>query len=216
MTVDQNTPRPSVRGRRPTTAADRPSAAPNHVWRGDADLVADVRACGPDAYAELYRRHEPAALAYAHALTRDAHLAKDVVAEAFARVLAALLDGGGPRTDYRRYLFATVRNLAYRMGALRSREVIVADPSPPQRGEEAPATARSLQDSALGEAFCRLPGPAQHLLWLSAVEGWSVGELANALDVSPGTAATRAYRARAALRTSLAHVDRAAIIQPTS
>lgn len=172
--------------------------------RTDAELVTAVRAEAIEAYAELYRRHQRDAFAFALALTRDPDLARDVSAEAFARVLAALLDGLGPHTDFRRYLLVTVRNLSYRMGARRRRDLIVAEPPAPER--DTPAPPHLLQDPALTEAFGRLPERWQRLLWRSAIDGLSLQELAAELEVSPATAAARTYRARTALRASLAAV----------
>src|SRR5260370_39865893 len=64
------------------------------------------------SYAELYIEHAPAARRVALSLVpRD--VADDIVAEAFARVLAATREGGGPSHAFRAYLLRAVRNLAH-------------------------------------------------------------------------------------------------------
>lgn len=176
----------------------------------DDELVQAWRNGDPDAYGVLYRRHQRTAYAVASSVTRDGDLANDVVAEAFASVLAAAANGRGPRTDFRRYLCAAVRNHSYRMSARRRREVAVSEPGEPRQADE-PAVALALHDPVLREAFRRLPSGWQRVLWLSAVDGWSASELAAELDVSPGTAAARTYRARNALRSTILEIEREAL-----
>lgn len=189
-------------------ARRRSSAAGGALALGaptDDELIGGVRASDPAAYAELYRRHRGAAVGVALAITRDPDLAKDVVAETFASVLAALNNGAGPHSNFRRYLCAAVRNHAYRMGARARREVAVSEPPRIQVIEE-PVIASTLHDPALTEAFGRLPREVQRVLWLTAVDGWTPQELSEVLHVSPGTAAARAYRARVALRAAMDQV----------
>ena len=59
-------------------------------------------------------------------------MADDIVAEAFARVLAAIRAGGGPDHAFRPYLLAAVRNLANDWIAARRRVTVIGD-----LGEEA-------------------------------------------------------------------------------
>src|SRR6202034_3516226 len=79
----------------------------------DAELITASRASGSDAYAVLYQRHVVAARGLARQLVRGRAEAEDIVAEAFARVLAQLKRGRGPDTAFRAYLLTTVRRVAY-------------------------------------------------------------------------------------------------------
>ncbi|TAM94108.1 MAG: sigma-70 family RNA polymerase sigma factor [Rhodanobacteraceae bacterium] len=56
-------------------------------------------------------------------------------------------------------------------------------------------------------ALDTLPAAWSEVFWLLEVEGYSYSEVAGILDVSPGTIASRLYRARAALRQVLADTD---------
>src|SRR5689334_10847027 len=76
----------------------------------DAELIAGVRGGDEHAYDLLYRRHSESALRYARSLAKSTVDAEDVVAEAFARVLAALQAGMGPEEAFRPYLLSVVRN----------------------------------------------------------------------------------------------------------
>jgi DNA-directed RNA polymerase specialized sigma24 family protein len=64
---------------------------------------------GVRSYEELYVEHTPAARRLALSMVSP-DVADDIVAEAFARVLAAIRSGGGPSQTFRGYLltrFAT-------------------------------------------------------------------------------------------------------------
>ena len=54
-------------------------------------------------------------------------VADDIVAEAFARVLAAIRAGGGPDRAFRGYLLAAVRNVANDWIAGRRRVTVIGD-----------------------------------------------------------------------------------------
>ena len=76
----------------------------------EAELVERVRGGDNQAFAELYRRHRKVAVSTARWLLPSRAEVDDVVADAFAGVLAAIQNGNGPRDDFRRYLLAAVRN----------------------------------------------------------------------------------------------------------
>jgi RNA polymerase sigma factor (sigma-70 family) len=80
----------------------------------------------PESYEELYLEHEPSARRLALSMV-PADVADDIVAEAFARVLAALRSGGGPDHAFRAYLLTAVRHLAYDWHQARRRLTVVGD-----------------------------------------------------------------------------------------
>src|ERR1700710_1337520 len=82
----------------------RPDTDPDDIAPDDAELMAAVRAGRTEAYGVLYRRPAAAARAQARQLTGCAAEADDLVAEAFTKLLATLLGGGGPDTAFRAYL----------------------------------------------------------------------------------------------------------------
>src|SRR5262245_10219995 len=75
-----------------------------------------VRAGDTEAYGVLYERHLDAAKRAASCLVQTPVEREDLVADAFARVLRALRDGGGPTAEFRAYLLVTMRNAAISMG----------------------------------------------------------------------------------------------------
>jgi len=78
------------------------------------------------SYQELYVEHAPAARGLALSMVPP-DVADDIVAEAFARVLAAIRAGGGPDHAFRAYLLAAVRNLASDWMAARRRMTVIGD-----------------------------------------------------------------------------------------
>ena len=170
--------------------------------RTDADLIEATRAGDDQAYAELWTRHQPAALRQARALTRNDP--EDLVSEAFSRILVILRDGGGPDTAFRPYLLTAVRRLSIdRAKSAQQREVPTGEESDLDR-----PTLESLEgqhvegvDAALAwSAWTSLPEPTRALLWHAVVEEERPAEIARTLGVSANSVASRTKRARERLR----------------
>lgn len=167
--------------------------------RSDGELVELARRGERAAYAELWRRHASAGIAVArsHSPSLDA---EDLVAEAFSRIFATILAGGGPQEAFRPYLFTTIRNTAAGWGKGR-RELPVEDAEAIEDPRFSADTAELAIDGSLAvEAYRRLPVAWQEALWYAEVEGLAPRELAPLLGLSPNAAAALAYRAREGLR----------------
>lgn len=79
---------------------------------GERELVEQARSGDREAFGELVRRHRAEALGLAGALTKDAHLAEDVVQEALIRAflhMGTLMDAG----RFMPWFHRIVRNQAY-------------------------------------------------------------------------------------------------------
>ena len=105
-------------------------AVRRHRRPGHSSLQASEDApdgAGPGrSYGELYVEYAPAARGVALSMVPP-DVADDIVAEAFARVLAAIRAGGGPDHAFRPYLLAAVRNLANDWIAARRRVTVIGD-----------------------------------------------------------------------------------------
>lgn len=148
-------------------------------------------------FAALYAEHLPAARRAALALVPP-DAAEDIAQEAFARVLAALAAGGGPRGEFRPYLLAAVRNLAADYLAQR-RRVLPLDPRAvrvPGAGELA---VRAEEQRMTRRAFESLSARHRAVLWQTEVEGRTPARLAPAAGMTPNAVAALAWRARLAL-----------------
>ena len=181
----------------------------------DAELVSRARS-GQDApYAELFRRHQPAAIALARTLT-DRAAADDVVAEAFEKLLMRIRAGGGPQSAFRPYLLQTVRTVSVD-AARRTRHLVVADDpeavADPDAEPDDSLFDRVYEKTTLARAFGALPDRWQTFLWLSFVEGADRGEIATILGINVGGVSALGYRAREGLRR--AYLDAHLVSAPT-
>ncbi len=179
-----------------------PPAGPVDRPQGDAELVAQVREGRDEPYAELYRRHQPAALALARRLTEHTS-ADDVVSEAFEKLLQRIREGRGPEAGFRPYLLRTVRTVAVDTSR-RTRRLVVAE-DPEDAGHSPPTEGDALVDAVherttLARAFAALPERWQTFLWLSFVDDANRAEIAEILGINVASVSALGYRAREGLR----------------
>lgn len=178
----------------------------------DAELVERIRA-GRDAdggaAAELYRRHTPMALRLAHRLRGGDGSGEDLVSEAFLRSWQRV--AAGHRIEsFKSYLMRVVRNLhvdrlrrdanLIHLETLGEHELALTADSPADELD------RIEQADEVRSAMAMVNPRYRRALWLSAVEGCSASEVAEALDASRSTAAVVLFRARKALRAAYADV----------
>ncbi|WP_435769120.1 RNA polymerase sigma factor [Nocardioides sp. SYSU DS0651] len=170
----------------------------------DADLLARARAGDERALADLYQAHAEAARRFALSLTRNPTDADDLVADAFARVVAQLRAGRGPATNFRAYLLSTVRNRHLDVARRAAREVASSDqPWVLDQAIEAavePVTDEVVEADAVA-AFGALPESWQRVLWHVEVEGRPVAEVASMMETRPAAVSSLVYRAREGLKT---------------
>jgi RNA polymerase sigma factor (sigma-70 family) len=152
-----------------------------------------------DPFAALYAEHLPAARRVALALV-PVDAAEDIVAEAFTRVLARQLAGGGPDGAFRPYLLAAVRNIARDWLAERRRTVPAPLDPRVHRVPGAGELVTAAEEAAMTRrAFESLPDRWRAVLWQTEVEGHTPGELARAAGMTPNAVAQLAARARIGL-----------------
>jgi RNA polymerase sigma factor (sigma-70 family) len=165
----------------------------------ESDLLERARHGDRAAVASLYALHVAAArrLAVIRAGPDDAD---DLVADAFARVIAQLLSGRGPTANFRSYLFATVRNRHRDLLRRGDRERPASDQ--PWLFECAATAEEWLPDSELLAALRSLPPRWQDVLWCVVVQDRPVVEAAHDFGLSPTALTSLAHRARSGLRTA--------------
>lgn len=177
--------------------------------RSDAELIEAVRRGVVSAYGALFTRHRGAAKNLAMTFSRNTHDGDELVAEAFAKVLDALLAGHGPTTGFRGYLHTTLRHIAYDRTRRTKKIHLIADiahmSGPPVDAVTVPFvdTAIAALDRALAaKAFTTLPERWQTVLWHTEVEQLPLREVAVLMGLNCSAVASLAYRARAGLRTA--------------
>ncbi|MGH3329775.1 MAG: sigma-70 family RNA polymerase sigma factor, partial [Nocardioidaceae bacterium] len=166
----------------------------------DGELISRVRGGDTAAYGELFSRHVEAARRLARQLARGAD-ADDLVADAFAKVLQILQNGGGPDVAFRAYLLTSVRRLhvdRIRAGSRlqTSDDMTQFDPGVPFQD----TAVAGFEHGAAAKAFASLPERWQLVLWHLEVEGQKPADIAPLLGMSPNSVSALAYRAREGLR----------------
>ncbi|MFL6060251.1 MAG: sigma-70 family RNA polymerase sigma factor [Marmoricola sp.] len=165
----------------------------------DTELVLRSRAGDAAALDALYRRHQPAVLAAARALSPD--LAEDLTAEAFTRTFDLLLQGRGPDRSVRAYLVTAVRNL--RVGVIRKDHRLTFTDELEDREPMTPSAEESLpgfENDLIRHAFEGLSHRDRVALWWTTVEELPVDRLAADWNTSSHAVSQHAFRARESLR----------------
>ncbi|MBP2474647.1 RNA polymerase sigma factor (sigma-70 family) [Crossiella equi] len=166
---------------------------------GDAQLVRAAEAGDSAAFATLYARHRPAVTGFVRRQLRDAHLAEDVVQEAFLNALRNLSSLREPER-FRPWLFA-IAHRAVLEQVRRPGPALLPDFPELVDGGASPAEAAAAREAArlVWDAAASLEPRQLAVLELTVREGLSGPELAQALEVRGSHAAVLAHRARSAL-----------------
>lgn len=183
----------------------------------DTALIARVRAGEPLAFEPIMRRHNRRLYRLARSITGNDAEAEDVVQETYLRAYEKLDDFIGPN-GFAAWLARIATNEA--LGRLRRRGRVIllddhrkgGDSVNRERGIESMEThqpgperlaANSELRRLLEHAIDTLPDEFRTVFVLRAVEGMSVVETADSLDIRPETVKTRFHRARQRLQETL-------------
>ncbi|MBU0742884.1 sigma-70 family RNA polymerase sigma factor [bacterium] len=166
-----------------------------------------------DAFARLVDRDLDRVWRFLRALLHDADLARDIAHETFLRLRGAMAEGRA-RIDrdglpHAAYVFAAARNAAMshlRQTRTQRRRIVpldmggrdVPDAPPPDRELD-----RAELRSALDAALATLDETHRSVFLLSEIEGLRYEEIAEVLDIPPGTVASRKHHAAQRLRREL-------------
>lgn len=145
----------------------------------------------------LYRQHGPALILFATAITGEGDRAQDAVQHVFLKLLQSKkLDSA---LDKKAYLFACVRNAVLNESRIQQRNAVL-DPDaiwfdPPQRDYAA--------ELHLRRALWALPEDQRQIIILHVWGELTFGQIAELLDISSNTAASRYRYALTKLRQSI-------------
>jgi len=178
-------------------SADRAGDAPGRIF--DELLVMQVCLGDRRAGERLAARWHPRLMRTARRLLGEEELALGAVQDAWV----SILKGIGTLRDPARFApwaFGILRrrcaDAIRRAGTRRQRE---AQAEPPERAENP----RAEDGLALRQAFAALPAGQRLAAHLFYVEGLTLGEIAIAADIPPGTAKSRLFHARLRLKAAL-------------
>lgn len=170
----------------------------------DVPLVERVLDGDAEAYDELVRRHMRRAFSIAYRILEHREDAEDVVQDAFVRALERLdsLHRGRPFAPWFHRIVVNQslnhrRKRRVRTTEPLAEELVAGGPDPEQ--ETGQVRLRERLRSALAE----LPERQRTIVLLSELEGMTSAEIAEVLDVAPGTVRWHLHQAREALRAVL-------------
>lgn len=185
-----------------------------HVPPAEADLIHRAAAGEEAAIRAIMRANNRRLYRLARSVVRDDSEAEDVLQDAYVKAFAAI---GAYRQDaaLATWLSRIVLNEALQRRrrkveapadpSTRSQALVIPFPmqaSPPIDPER--AMAQREMCILLEQAIDQLPDDYRGVLIARGIEGMSIQETAQLLDIRPETVKTRLHRARALLRSSLA------------
>jgi RNA polymerase sigma-70 factor, ECF subfamily len=158
----------------------------------DEDLMVLVGEGDADAFAALYDRHSRTAYWLAHKLTSEKQAAEDLAQDAFLKVWRSADKYRPERGSTRTWILSVVRNQSIdqlRASASRRRAQEKAEASAP-RYEPSEAFAQAwgeVRQGRVREALDALPKVQQQVLELAHFSGLTHAEIAERLQLPPGT-----------------------------
>lgn len=174
------------------------------------ELIRRARQGDPAAWETLVRRHQQHVFRLAYLTLRDAAEAEDMAQETFLRAFLTLerFELGRPlRPWLTRIAINLARNRRRSLGRYLNqlRRAFAADPEPEHAAASLENSLQARwQAATLREAVQRLSRPKQEVLYLRFFLAMPEAEMAEALDVPPGTVKSRLHRAIAGLRQIVA------------
>lgn len=164
----------------------------------DRELIAAINAGDASAFEVLYFRYRDWVVGLAFRFTRDSDAALDVLQETFLYVLRKF-PGFRLTANFKTFLYPAVRNLS--IAARRKAERYQASEESLRRLENtAGPTGTESASGDLETVLAELPEEQREVVLLRFVEGLSLGEIAQAMEIPLGTVKSRLHNALQALR----------------
>ncbi len=170
----------------------------------DRELVRQAREGDAVAFGLLVRRYQRPAYAVALSVVGRHEDAEDAAQEAFLVALERLEECRNP-DRFGGWLLTIVRNRSKNL--IRRESLRETDEVPPGARSKMPTPDRVTETSELRdlleEAMRELPEVQREIVMLHDLEGWKHREIAERLDLPPGTVRSHLHFARKALRKAL-------------
>lgn len=170
----------------------------------DGDLVRDARRGDERAFGRLVQKYQRAAYSVALSVTGKHEDAEDAAQESFMVALERLDECRNPER-FAGWLMTIVRNRArnlVRRMSLRDTDQIPVGAQSSQPGPDRVTETSELR-GRLRDALAQLPDVQREIVLLHDLEGWKHREIAERLDLPPGTVRSHLHFARKALREVL-------------
>lgn len=183
---------------RKTTVETGADSAGRANQADDAELVAAINQGNEAAFETLYLRHRDWTVNLAFRFTGDEALALDVMQETFLYLLRRF-PGFQLRARLRTFLYPAVRNLSIAARRKAGRCQSGSGEADLLASLAAPETGIAF-DADLAMVLSTLPLQQREVVLLRFVDGFSLEEIASALEIPPGTVKSRLHNALKALR----------------
>jgi len=167
----------------------------------ESALLNRAREYDQAAIAEIYDRYSLRIYNYIYHRLGNAHLAEDLTANVFLRMLEAIRSSRAWQTSFSGWLYRIAHNLVvdyFRAG--QQDEVPLEEWPIPSREHPADIAERSLTQQRLRSAVGQLTGEQNLVITLKFLEGMSNAEVARVLGKSEGAVKSLQFRALASLR----------------
>jgi RNA polymerase sigma-70 factor (ECF subfamily) len=186
---------------------------PSLVWenalRDEQELLHRARQLEPAALGEIFDAYYGPLYRYIYHHLRHAATAEDLCGEAFARMLAHLSDGRGPRQHLRPWLYRVAHNLIVDESRRRvhrdheplSERLCAAAPGVEEQTETSIGQRRAI------EALDALTERQRNVIILRYLEGLETWEIARTLGTTTGAVKALQRRGLEAMRRHLAQAD---------
>jgi RNA polymerase sigma-70 factor (ECF subfamily) len=163
---------------------------------------------GEHAARQLYRTFGGELFGFALNRLRDRGLAEEVVQEVFTRVWQNAEAFDADRGSVRTWLYGIARNAVIDVERHRSRRLPLSQfEATEERDAQTEPIEQALLRWQLQTAFESLTPDHREVLRLAHFEGLSVGEIARATGLAPGTVKSRTYYAMQNLRLALDELE---------
>ena len=176
----------------------------------DKSFLDRLKAGEPAAYVLLVERFEGPLYRFFLCDHRNHHTAQEQTAETFAQLVRSLGGMRGSCEQLRAFVFATARHVQLRRWRRRKVQpaplVAALDVSDPGPSPLTVASDREQLERAFS-AIGQLEDPLRNVLLLRFVEGCSIEEVAQALDLPIGTVKSHIHRSRLRLRQIFAEKE---------
>lgn len=182
------------------------------------EVILAARAGDPQAFAAIVGRFQGRVYALAYRLSYDPELARDITQDVFLRLYEQFerYDLARPFAPWFMRLATNLALNAREKARLRrtlSTDAPLSDgeprPEPPDRAGAAPVEAAGSREErvAIRAGVAALPEKYAAVVALHYLEGLSVREISERLEIAEGTVKVRLFRARAQLREALRELE---------
>jgi RNA polymerase sigma-70 factor (ECF subfamily) len=178
------------------------------VERHDYELGVRFRDGDPDAIREVYRLFSGRVFALCRSILADSEQARDAVQQTFLQAWRAAdrFEPDRPLSTWLNMICRRVCIDSYRRDR-RALEALTPTGSLNDVSTDGPSMERTWTAWEVRRAVDQLPDPLREIVRLSHLEGWSLAQIADRLDVPIGTVKSRSHRAHRRLVDSLAYLS---------